>query len=97
MEPAPLGMNTKDIHKRRWHGPKTGMQDEQPILKSCPEFCQGHLQGLSLGDRVQPSTRFGALPTLVDGVVDVVGTEQGLDDRCSRNLSRCQKHTLKFA
>ena len=52
-------------------GQQLGMRDEQPIPKNCPEFCREHRQGLSLGDNVQPCTRFGALPTLVYGVVDL--------------------------
>jgi hypothetical protein len=64
-------------------GHQLGMRrNEQPILKSCPEFCWGHNdQSLSLGDRVQLNTRFEALPTLVDGVVDNVGTEQRFNVR----------------
>jgi hypothetical protein len=73
-------MDPEDVHilttSRSGMGQQLGMWNEQPIPKGCAKFRGRHGQGLCLGDRVQPCPRFKALPTLIDGVVDVVAAEQ---------------------
>jgi hypothetical protein len=94
-------MDTEDVHilttSTGGMGQQLRMRNEQPIPEGCLKFRRRYGQGLCLGDRVQPCTRFRTFSTLIDGVLDIVAAEQGFDNHCSGHLLRCYECALEFA